>query len=209
MTHGAGCDFFFLSLLSCLGCWLCAVWVVVEMEVYARQCAANLKLWELRCTELTPSTGDAVAAATDATAGDSASNSATATTSTETTKMEPPTSTARRPEDYSTAFPLTLPLAYLSPHEDRDRVVHSPSGSSTSSGSSKPGHGDDGIVHAIETPLVCSPPSSSASPADSMNFFVVSPRTTTSSPKSAVGAGVVSGATAALRAAYEVSGRKR
>jgi hypothetical protein len=198
------------------------VTLIVEMEVYAQQCAANLKLWEVRCAELEPTLDDSTAAATPTAAP------------TNSLLPAPP-----KPEDYSTAFPLTLPSAYHFPPEDHSPVTtattkwipraHSPSGSSTSSAdvssssSSVPGPGGGSTAAHLPLTPAYSPLSGPASPADSMNFFVLSPRSEgsgwqpPSSPVSHQGTArggtgtgpVVSGATAALRAAYEVSVRKR
>lgn len=115
----------------------------IEMHVYAQQCASNLTLWEARCIELE----DAAEKFKDAVI-----------------KPELPSTptSPRQPDDFLTAFPLTLPLSHRTPqHEDITPTWShsSPRSSGSSCGSSESGP---------------------CSPCESVGSFLISPNSDTS-----------------------------
>jgi len=180
------------------------------MNEYAQQCASNLQQWELRCAELT-----AQAEAGTGVVGD------------DDRKVMSPSAMLGRPEDYMTAFPLTLPSACLLLQEHATPVtwkMYSRSeGSSSSSdvssdsqSSGMAGHHD--MNRTAGTPIY-SPLSDPGSPAESMGSFMFSPRSELGGGAGGLpfrppsgsenGGGGGGGGTSAIRAAYEVSGRKK
>jgi len=182
------------------------------MGAYARQCATNLQLWEQRCAELTAKATE-MGAASSASPGSSGDR-----------RTVGPSAMLGRPEDYMTAFPLTLPCC-LQPQDQPtvvtwNSIIYSPSeGSASSSDVSS-----DSQLSVVATPDVStngatampvySPSSNPSSPAESLQSFDISPRSevlpSNKLPSiAASGKNPGAGVNSALRAAYEVSVRKK
>ena len=162
---------------------------LLEMRAYAQQCASNLELWEARFAELSAKS--------------------------EVDHVAPAVALIRRPEDFATAFPLTLPSRCLTPHDDQapvtwHRVYTSSDGSSScSDGSSESGN-------TMERPCIAapySPLSVPASPAESLPPYPFSPRCDFPPRRPPSSAGSTSSssnvATTAIRAAYDARVRKK
>lgn len=170
------------------------------MERFAQQCTHNLKTWEARSSELLMVSPDTLPEAPD------------------------PMSQSRLPEDFSNAFPMTLPNHLVTSDEQADTfLAWQPtevfsSSPDTSSEYSYP-HFEIHSIGSHATSQLPSPfisPSLIPSPCGSFGSCLLSPRSehSTSYPycrPSSVGSStsIASNATIAIRAAYHASVRKK
>lgn len=173
------------------------------MEPFAEQCTSNLRTWETRAAELI--------AAAPAVARESPSRSV---------------SPSRLPENFFTAFPMTIPTHFLTPEEQAEAfgtwhpTECSSASSDASSEHSYPFSETQSVnsqstsqfpsIHSAYTPT-----SPLYSPSESVGSSLLSPREqpTPSHHKRPSSAGSSSGvaneATTAIRAAYHASVRKK
>ncbi|KAF9467800.1 hypothetical protein BDZ94DRAFT_1155311 [Collybia nuda] len=117
---------------------------VPEMKTYADTCAANLNSWSTRCTELQA----------------------------QKIEIPPPITHPRHPDDYMSAFPLTLPPSHRTPQTDDHTLIWPAAIYSQSPGSSSG-----------------SSESNPCSPTESVSSFIFSPVSDTSNPRPPSSAG--------------------
>lgn len=173
------------------------------MEPFAQQCTSNLRTWETRSADLTSA---------DPAAPREAPNR--------------PLSPSRLPDNFFTAFPMTIPAHLVTPEEQAEALGtwHSADGSSSSSDASSehsfplsetqsvnPQSPQLPSMHSAYTPT-----SPFHSPFESVGSFLLSPRDQSvhsnhrQRPSSAgSSSSIASDATTAIRAAYHVSVRKK
>jgi hypothetical protein len=168
------------------------------MEPFATQCTSNLKTWEARSSEL---------AATTPAAPPEAPNH--------------PVSPSRLPNNFFTAFPMTIPTHLVTPEEQAEAfgAWHPIEGSSSSSDvSSEHSPRLDTQFTNSQLPSIYStytPMSPTLSPVESVGSSLLSPRDQSfpshyQRPSSAgSSSSVASDATTAIRAAYQSSIRKK
>lgn len=169
-----------------------------ELERFAQQCTRNLQTWEARSSELL---------------------AASPTISLETSDR--PTSPSRLPEDFSSAFPMTLPAHLTMPGEQIDAFLawHPVDISSSSSDDSSEHSHPHSEIHTINShtsplPSPLRSPSPILSPCESVGSCLLSPRSENSISfaycrPSNVRSSTITGASNAIRAAYHASVRKK
>ncbi|KIM91611.1 hypothetical protein PILCRDRAFT_810896 [Piloderma croceum F 1598] len=176
---------------------------IPEMEPFAEQCTSNLRTWETRAAELI--------AAAPAAARETPSRSV---------------SPSRLPENFFTAFPMTIPTHFLTPEEQAEAfgTWHPTECSSASSDASSEHSYPLSETQSVNFPSTSQFPSIHSayiptsplySPSESVGSSLLSPREQSGlshhqRPSSAgSSSGVASEATTAIRAAYHASVRKK
>jgi hypothetical protein len=166
------------------------------MEQFAKQCTANLRIWETRSSELI----------------------ATALV-TPLKEPHPPVSPSRLPENFFNAFPMTIPTHLVTPEEQAEAfgTWHHAEASSSSGASSEHSY-PRSETQSINLQTISQLPSASASPLlpppESPESCLLSPREPSvpsyQRPSSAgSSSSIASDATTSIRAAYHAGVRKK